>query len=604
MRMEFDRAGGLADYEIAAHLDSGGMADVFLAYPRAAALDSPLVVIKVLRQRYRDEPEVAAMFRDEARIMTRLAHPNVVQVLDCGEADDRPYLVLEYLDGDHLGVLAREARRQDRPLAISLLTRIFIQVANALDYIHNAGDTAGRPLGLVHRDISPQNVFVTYDGRIKILDFGIALAVDRSAATRTGMLKGKLRYMSPEQIQALPVDGRSDLFSAGVVLWELLSGKRLFQADSEFATMKLICEAPIPSPDALREDMPVTFEAIVMGLLRRPLDERTPDAATLRGELLGFLRAECPDSPPDEIVRAAADLLGARQRQKHSHIESLQVSRQLRSYLFADLDAGDEQSDTGADRERPSPAAPPARFQPAAAATDAPQPAAAAAGAAPAAAPGAANRGGMPGWLAALLVVLLLAGAGGGTLVLLWPADADEEASAMAGKPAGLGVADGLVADGSVADEPVADESVVDGSVADEPVADGSVADEPVADESAADGSVVDESAVDESVADESAADGSAVDGSVADESVAGEGEAMRDAVQAVEPEIGFLMVKTSPQTAVYLGDRYLGRSPVEDMKLEPGSYRVRMVDETRGIEKSETVTIRPGEVSSIQYIF
>ena len=578
--MEFDRAGGLADYEIAAHLDSGGMADVFLAYPRGAAIDSPLVVVKVLRQRYRDEPEVAAMFRDEARIMTRLAHPNVVQVLDCGEADDRPYLVLEYLDGDHLGVLAREARDQGRPLGISLLTRIFIQVANALDYIHNAGDAAGEPLGLVHRDISPQNVFVTYDGRIKILDFGIALAVDRSAATRTGMLKGKLRYMSPEQIQARPVDGRSDLFSSGIVLWELLSGQRLFKADSEYATMKLICEAPIPSPDALREDMPVMLEAIVMGLLRRPLDERTPNAAALRGELLEFLRAECPDSPPDEIVRTAAELLGPRQQQKHRHIETLQYSRQLRSYLFADLDAADAPSDTGADHGRPSPAAPPARFRTAAPPAGAKPPAAADPGPAAAPEPTTASRGGLPVWLSALLVVLLLAGAGGGTLALLWPADADEKTSAMAGKPAGLGVADGL---GAGVDESVADESG--------------------ADESGADESGADESGADESVADESGADESGADGAVAGEGEA-VGDAVGDGVGAVEPEIGFLMVKTSPQTAVYLGDRYLGRSPVEDMKLEPGSYRVRMVDETRGIEKSETVTIRPGEVSAIQYIF
>ncbi len=577
--MEFDRAGGLADYEIAAHLDSGGMADVFLAYPRGAAIDSPLVVVKVLRQRYRDEPEVAAMFRDEARIMTRLAHPNVVQVLDCGEADDRPYLVLEYLDGDHLGVLAREARGQGRPLGISLLTRIFIQVANALDYIHNAGDAAGEPLGLVHRDISPQNVFVTYDGRIKILDFGIALAVDRSAATRTGMLKGKLRYMSPEQIQARPVDGRSDLFSSGIVLWELLSGQRLFKADSEYATMKLICEAPIPSPDTLREDMPVMFEAIVMGLLRRPLDERTPNAAALRGELLEFLRAECPDSPPDEIVRIAAELLGPRQQQKHRHIESLQYSRQLRSYLFADLDAADAPSDTGADHERPSPAAPPARFRTAAPPAGAEPPAAAAPGPAAAPDPTTANRGGLPAWLSALLVVVLLAGAGGGTLALLWPADADEKASAMAGKPAGLGVADDLV-EGA--------EDAAGGDAAGSAAADGSAEGA----EGAAGDTTAGDAAADDSAAGEATGDGAAVEAAVG------------DAVAAAEPETGFLMVKTSPQTAVYLGDRYLGRSPVEDMKLEPGSYRVRMVDEARGIEKSETVTIRPGEVSAIQYIF
>jgi serine/threonine protein kinase len=533
----------LGSFEIVAHLDSGGMADVYLAHRLDAPGPDDLAVVKVLRDRYREEAEVVAMFRDEGRIMTRLSHPNVVSVLENGEAEDRPYIAMEYLAGDHLGVLARSARKNSEELSISLITRIGLQVANGLAYVHQATNSQGQHLGLVHRDISPQNIFMTYDGRIKILDFGIALSEDRSVATRTGILKGKLRYMSPEQIDSKPMDGRSDLFSLGIVLWELLTGTKLFKTDSEFQTMKLICEQPIPSPAEHRPDLPVTLEAIIMGMLRRPLDERYGNATELRTSLAELLREDLTGSPSDEIARTAERLLGGRKQRKQAAIDSLRASKDLQSYLFESLDEQEDVSDSGR-RERPKAGAmpddlsPEARSDPAMLATS--------------------NSDMTPeqefraprktSWLPLIIVAGVLSLAAIATTWALWSDNTPQLAPVPDPTPLvdpGPATAPAIE---TTAPDPTPDASVEDPPPPEDPEADGEPQDPP--------------------------------------------------------PTTGFLMLKTKPETEVFIDGRFIGKTPVTEMELDPGEYKLVMINKNQNIRKSVSITIRKGEVSALQYIF
>ncbi len=336
------------DFWIEAHLASGGMARVFLASRKGT---EELAVLKVLDEHFRHDEKTKAMFRDEARIMNRLAHPNVVRFFGSGTWDGLPYLALEYLDGDNLSVLRKAAARQGTQLSLSLVTRIGIQVANALDYVHSLTDEKGTPLGLVHRDISPQNIFVTTGGQVKVLDFGIAWSVEKEEKTTTGMLKGKLRYMSPEQIEMQPIDNRSDLFSLGIVLWELITARRLFDAESDFRTMKQICEEPIPSPREHRPGIPAELEKVVMKLLERDRKQRYRNGGQLREDLKEVLYNCFPDSSPREVDQAVRELLSERLEKKRRLIADIIKRGEMESFLFADLSDKDEDSLTSDKRK-------------------------------------------------------------------------------------------------------------------------------------------------------------------------------------------------------------------------------------------------------------
>lgn len=323
-------------YLAVAHLDTGGMAEVYLAVNPE---DNSLAVVKLLLDRFLEQAELMEMFRQEARIMTSLDHPNVVKVLGSGDYQDgRPYIVMEYLAGDHLGVLFRAAQKHDQKMSYTLVTRIAIQVANGLAYVHAAKDLQGGPLKLVHRDISPQNIFLCYDGRIKLLDFGIALVSGRRQATQAGLLKGKLRYMSPQQIARQALDGRSDLFSLGIVIWQLLTGVKLFKEKNEFKLMKMIREEPIPAPREIRPDIPKALDAIVMRCLDREPENRFQDAAELRSALTSFLFYGEKQGRPNELQLFAGNVLAARKRKKAAIVDAVQHEAALKEFLFDVLD--------------------------------------------------------------------------------------------------------------------------------------------------------------------------------------------------------------------------------------------------------------------------
>src|SRR5262249_50451282 len=228
------------------------MAELFLAQlPGADGFAKRVVIKRVLPALARDR-EFITMFVEEARLAATLHHQNIVQVLDIGQDESGPFFAMEYLHGGDVGEILRTVDADGMPLEIAL--QIAHGACAGLHYAHERKTADGKPLGIVHRDVSPQNLFVTFDGGVKLLDFGIAKAVQQISShfTRPGTLRGKLPYMSPEQCQGEPIDRRSDVFSLAVVLWEMTVGERLFGAGaaSEFDTMKAIVERDAPRPSA------------------------------------------------------------------------------------------------------------------------------------------------------------------------------------------------------------------------------------------------------------------------------------------------------------------------------------------------------------------
>ncbi len=357
--MEFVPRKKIGPYEIAAHLDSGGMADVYLALGEN---QKNYLVIKVLREHLKGEQEVVRMFLAEGRIMSSLTHPNVVRVEGFGSEKGCPFIAMEYLVGEDLGVLARMVKRNRRPLAPSVVAEIGRQAASGLAYVHQARDRQGRPLQLVHRDISPQNIFLCSDGQVKILDFGIALSADRDVVTRTGLLKGKLTYMSPEQVRQQDLDGRSDIFALGVVLWEALAEQRLFKAESDYDSMQLIMERDAPHLGALRPDVPKTLADAISCCLARKVEDRFTDAGDLDTALAGFLRSH--PMPDDGLKGVVSKLLRRRLLDKQRVLDSLKRHDALHLSLFSDLDESISSSgsqeialeEESTDREIPAPA--------------------------------------------------------------------------------------------------------------------------------------------------------------------------------------------------------------------------------------------------------
>jgi serine/threonine-protein kinase len=263
----------LGRYEILAKLASGGMAVVYVASAQGAAGFERLVALKVLHANLAYEDEFIHMFLDEARLAARIRHPNVVPTIDISDSIQTGYfLVMEYIEGDHLGALLSGAHRAGGRLSLAVILRIVADALAGLGAAHALADDNGRPLQLVHRDVSPHNVLVGCDGVSRLTDFGVAKAEDRLTHTRDGQVKGKLAYMAPEQASSGVSDQRSDLFSMGIILWECVTGRRLFRADSTAATLHKLLNDEIAPPSAIDPDL-TPFD----GVLRKALD-RDPSA--------------------------------------------------------------------------------------------------------------------------------------------------------------------------------------------------------------------------------------------------------------------------------------------------------------------------------------
>ena len=225
----------IGKYRILAKLGQGGMARVLLTMAQGMHGFNKLLVVKELREELAHDPEFLAMFLDEARIAARLNHPNIVQTYEVGNDEERYFIAMEYLEGQPLNAIFRRIGRRNIPLEIHL--RILADVLGGLEHAHKLTDYDGTAFSIVHRDVSPQNVFVTYDGSVKLVDFGIAKAAGASSRTQEGMLKGKISYIAPEQARCEQVDSRADIFAVGVMLWEALAGRRMITREDEMSVL-------------------------------------------------------------------------------------------------------------------------------------------------------------------------------------------------------------------------------------------------------------------------------------------------------------------------------------------------------------------------------
>ncbi|MBX3247433.1 MAG: protein kinase [Myxococcales bacterium] len=261
----------LGRYEVLTQLASGGMAGVYVARAKGVAGFERLVAVKVLHPHLAYEDEFISMFLDEARLAARIRHPNVVPTLDISDTDgDGFFLVMEYIEGDHLGALLAAAARANERVPTPVVARIVLDALNGLAAAHALVDEEGEPLLLVHRDISPHNVMVGTDGIGRLTDFGVAKAEKRLTSTRAGQFKGKLAYMAPEQASTGHADQRSDLFSMGVLVWESLTGRRLFRADNNAAVLTKILQDDIPMPSEVVPDLAPFDEVLAKALARDP----------------------------------------------------------------------------------------------------------------------------------------------------------------------------------------------------------------------------------------------------------------------------------------------------------------------------------------------
>ncbi len=263
-----------SSYEILAKLAMGGMAEIFLAKGASSAGVERYVVLKrILHDRSKDANFIR-MFLDEARLAAQLQHPNIAQVYDIGKLGESFFFTMEYVHGETVRNLLQRSHALRRPMAIGSVLTVIAGSAAGLHHAHDRKGMDGKPLGIVHRDVSPSNLMVSYEGTVKVVDFGVAKAASRDTETRSGTVKGKITYMSPEQCKGGDIDRRSDLFSLGIVMWEMLTTERLFRRASDFENMQAIVAEDVPPPSSLRPEIPPEIDAIVMKLLAKRVSDR------------------------------------------------------------------------------------------------------------------------------------------------------------------------------------------------------------------------------------------------------------------------------------------------------------------------------------------
>ncbi len=279
----------LGRYSLIRKIATGGMAEIWLASSDGPEGFRKKLVVKRILPNLAEDEEFVRMFLDEARIAARLNHPNIAQIFDLGEADGSYYIAMEYVPGKDLRRVYQDSVKANNALPVHLTLRILIESAKALDYAHHAVDEQGQPLAIVHRDVSPQNILVTFQGGIKIVDFGIAKAADQATHTRSGVLKGKYSYMSPEQAAGDPVDMRTDVFALGIVGYELSTGFRLFKRENEVATLQAVRDCKVPAPSSVNTEVPRELDPIFMKALARRPDSRFATAGQLALALEEFL---------------------------------------------------------------------------------------------------------------------------------------------------------------------------------------------------------------------------------------------------------------------------------------------------------------------------
>ncbi len=317
-------------YRLLGELGVGGMATVYLAMASGPASFRKLVVVKQIRADAADDPNFVAMFMDEARVAARLSHPNVVGTFEVGAHEGRHFLAMEYVDGaSYHSVRSRvwKATREGRtePFALRHALRILADALLGLHAAHTLVDYDGRPLHIVHRDVSPQNLLIAFDGTAKIADFGIAKAADSVVQTEDGSLKGKVVYMAPEQAQrpSSEIDGRADLYAIGVLLYEAAIGDRRFPGVANHVVLRMLFDnEPPPAPFARAHRLPPTFDAVVARALSPKPEDRYPDALAFRDAIEGLLRDLGTPTSAHDVGRVVEEMFDGDRKKRRAVVEA------------------------------------------------------------------------------------------------------------------------------------------------------------------------------------------------------------------------------------------------------------------------------------------
>jgi phosphate/phosphite/phosphonate ABC transporter binding protein len=309
-------------YSILERLAVGGMAVVYLAFETGDDALQRLVVIKQILPKFDDDEGFRRMFLQEARLAANISHPNVVEIHEMGSWEEQPFLAMEYVSGVPLNILMRHAMGNSVRFPVGVAIGIIVQACAGAHTAHELTDATGEPAKLVHRDLTPHNLMVSEAGHVKILDFGVAKATSNQDETQTGVLKGKLPYMSPEQLWQKDVDRRSDVFTLGVVLWELLLGSRLYARDGEAATINAVLNSTLPQIEGIRPDVPREVLAAAMGALEKDPAKRTGTAEELRLALVDAARISQLDFSEDAIRTFVDGELGPSLAARKSEVQA------------------------------------------------------------------------------------------------------------------------------------------------------------------------------------------------------------------------------------------------------------------------------------------
>jgi serine/threonine protein kinase len=321
----------------------GGMAEVFKAKTFGVRGFERLLVIKRILPHLSKDEDFVEMFIDEAKISVELSHANIVQVTDLGKIADNYFIAMEYIDGKDLRAILKKAQTSNRPLSVEQAVFITIEVCKGLDYAHRKkSSSTNKPMDIIHRDISPQNVMISYEGEVKVVDFGIAKTAAKINQTQAGVLKGKFGYMSPEQAMGLEVDQRTDIFSTGIILFEMLTGRRLFLGDTDFETLEKIKEAAIPPISNYNQNVPKELERIVLKALARDLSKRYSNVREMQVDLTKFFYSTYPEFTQSNLAhhlkKLFKDEIASERDKLKASISTLPIEGLIDSELAAHSD--------------------------------------------------------------------------------------------------------------------------------------------------------------------------------------------------------------------------------------------------------------------------
>ena len=320
----------------------GGMAEVFKGKTFGVQGFERILAIKRILPNMAEDEEFINMFVDEARIAVQLSHSNIVQIYELGKFNEQYYIAMEYVSGRDLRQILDFFKKTKVLVPQNAACYIISKICEGLDYAHRKNDPSGKPLNFIHRDVSPQNILLSFDGDIKITDFGIAKAEDRASKTQAGVLKGKFGYMSPEQVRGLVIDRRSDIFAVGILLYEMVTGERLFLSESDFSTLEKVRNADVTPPSQINPDLSPELEAVVMKALAKERDDRYAWASDLQDDLQQFLIQ-------DNSIFSSKDLAGL----MHQHYEKQIADEMQKMEQYQKMNAPDNLESTGANYQPP-----------------------------------------------------------------------------------------------------------------------------------------------------------------------------------------------------------------------------------------------------------